>query len=641
MHRRSLLLYILLLSNIYSLTGSFRDTLNLEEVEISGRFQHDIYSGLSRIVYSYNHEDIMRMPANNIQGILEYVTALDVRQRGSHGVQADISMRGGSFEQVLILLNGVRINDPQTGHHNMNIPVSTADIKRIEILEGPGSYIYGPNAFSGAINIITKDPGGNMISGSLSGGEYGYMDLFASGGSGSGPIKHYISLGKRSSDGFTGNTDFDMSNIFYRGMGDAGFGTFDFQAGYMDKAFGASNFYSALYPEQYERVRTSFTNLTFKTGESINYSQSVYWKRLHDRFELFRYDAAPWYQGHNYHMTDLYGTHAALSIPHSLGNIFAGAEFRTERIYSSVLGEAMETPKEVKNEENAYYSYHKNREQVNLTAGNSFLFDRLAISPGVLVTNTNPAGWGLYGGIDMSYSVSRRINWIASWNQSLRIPTFTEMYYTGPVNQGNPVLKPEEANTFETGLRMSAGRWRGHTVVFRRKGDNIIDWVKREDELVWESRNITVINTYGIELETSWRRPETMNFPVKDIRLGYAFLDISSQSEEYISAYVLDYLQHKLVAGITLDLHRTSELVLMAVYQDRAGSYTNVHSGSEVSYDPFLLVDVGSTLRITRGIIASLNVSNLFNTAYNDIGNVPVPGRWIKAGVNFRLPLGQ
>jgi vitamin B12 transporter len=621
------------------LAGNLPDTLKLQEIEISGQHSPEIYSGLSRIVNIINRETIRKIPANDLQDILEYVTSLDIRQRGSHGVQADISMRGGSFEQVLILLNGVRINDPQTGHHSMNIPVSTHDIDRIEILEGPGSRVYGPNAFSGAINIITREPGDNNISGSLRGGEYGYLDLYGSAGFVTGPLENYISAGNKSSGGFTDNTDFNSTNIFYRGVAPTIAGTFDLQAGYLEKKFGASNFYSSLYPDQYEEIRSSFTNLTYKSGKRVKYTQSAYWKRHHDRFELFRYEAAPWYQGHNYHLTDIYGTNAFLNIPNAYGNFYLGSELRSEQIYSSVLGELLDVPKAVRNEDDVFYRYFRQREQINLTAGSSLIFDGFSAASGILISKTGSSRWGIYGGADLSLGISRHSNLFASWNQSLRIPTFTEMYYTGPVHQGNPFLEPEEGSTIETGMKFFPGSWQGHVVAFRREGRNIIDWVKKEGELMWESRNITRINTSGLEFELTWKRGDGQTIPVSEFRMGYTFLDITSKSENYISAYVLDHLRHKIVTGLTVPLYSSAELVIMSVYQDRAGSYTNFGSGTEVPYDPFLLADVSTNFRISKEFTFSLQVSNLFNTSYTDIGNVPVPGRWIKGGISFNFPL--
>ncbi len=624
--------------NSYHISGNEPDTIKIEEVTVSGRHSPDIYSGLSRIVYTIGPETIRGMPVNDLQDILEYVTSLDIRQRGSHGVQADISMRGGSFEQVLILLNGVRVNDPQTGHHNLNIPVNTADIERIEILEGPGSRVYGPNAFTGAINIITKDPGSGYAEAIIKAGEYGYSDLYASGGFSSGPVNHYISLANKSSGGFAENTDFNISNIFLRSSFDGSFGSFDLQAGYLDKEFGASNFYSSLYPDQFEKIRATFTNITFRTGSRVNYRQSAYRRRHTDRFELFRYDAAPWYEGHNYHLTDIFGSTANISIPWAFGSLYLGGELRNERIYSSVLGEKTDTPKAVRNDANAVYDHFKQRSEVNLTAGGSFIYNGIAVSSGLLLSNNSHSGWGVYGGIDMSYSFNREFGWFASWNQSLRIPTFTEMYYRGPVHRGNSRLSPEQAGTIETGLRYLRGNLQAHITLFNRKGYDIIDWVKRENELVWESRNILELNTYGAEFEFSWKKADEQGFPVREVRTGYSYIDISKQSEQYISAYVLDHLKHKFVAGITVSVYRSAEIVLMALFQDRAGTYTSFESGTEIPYDPFILADSGISFLITGSMTGTVSVNNLFNTGYTDIGNVPVPGRWIKAGINVGFP---
>ena len=79
-----------------------------------------------------------------------------VRQRGPFGSQTDISVRGASFGQTLVLVDGVRINDPQTGHHSGDLPVALEDIARIELLAGAGSSLHGADAVGGVINIITR-----------------------------------------------------------------------------------------------------------------------------------------------------------------------------------------------------------------------------------------------------------------------------------------------------------------------------------------------------------------------------------------------------------------------------------------------------------------------------------------------------
>ena len=128
----------------------------IEEIEVHGLRSPDIYSRESRLVEVITRQKIGSLPAENINSLLKYISGVDVRQRGAEGIQTDISLRGGTFDQVMVLLNGINITDSQTGHHNFNLPVSLQQVERIEVLKGPASRIYGPNAFSGAINIVTK-----------------------------------------------------------------------------------------------------------------------------------------------------------------------------------------------------------------------------------------------------------------------------------------------------------------------------------------------------------------------------------------------------------------------------------------------------------------------------------------------------
>ncbi|MDZ7605551.1 MAG: TonB-dependent receptor plug domain-containing protein, partial [Cyclobacteriaceae bacterium] len=145
-------------------------------------------------------KEIESSPAQSVQDLLEYVAGVDVRQRGAEGVQADVSIRGGTFDQTLILLNGINITDPQTGHHNLNIPVSLSQIERIEILEGPAARVYGPNAFSGAINIVTRQSGSNSVDLQLSSGSFRYFDADLAGSFKTGKLQNSISLNKKLSE---------------------------------------------------------------------------------------------------------------------------------------------------------------------------------------------------------------------------------------------------------------------------------------------------------------------------------------------------------------------------------------------------------------------------------------------------------
>ena len=165
---------------------------NLEEIEVSASRAPSLFSEIVRVLTVIDSKNIEQGAATSLQDVLGQVAALDVRQRGAGGVQADISIRGGTFDQVLILLNGINITDPQTGHHNLNLPVSLSQIERIEILEGPAARIYGPNAFSGAINIITKQFEEKTITARFDGGSFGYFGANIAAGFNTGIINHLI-----------------------------------------------------------------------------------------------------------------------------------------------------------------------------------------------------------------------------------------------------------------------------------------------------------------------------------------------------------------------------------------------------------------------------------------------------------------
>ncbi len=128
---------------------------NLDEVIIQENRIQIPFSKQSRNISLVDRNQIETSPARSLPEVLSFVPGVDIRQRGVSGVQADIGIRGGSFEQTLMLLNGIKLSDPQTGHHMMNIPVPLVNIDRVEVLKGPASRIFGQNAFTGAVNVIT------------------------------------------------------------------------------------------------------------------------------------------------------------------------------------------------------------------------------------------------------------------------------------------------------------------------------------------------------------------------------------------------------------------------------------------------------------------------------------------------------
>jgi len=195
----------------------------LEEVEVTGSRVPLTVSQAARIVTVLDREAIAAAPVQSINDLLKYAAGVDVRQRGDMGVQTDISIRGGTFDQITILLNGINICDPQTGHNAADFPVELSEIERIEVLEGPAGRVYGTSSLVGAINIVTrtaKDSGAEVFA---DGGSYGYFKGGAMVSHVKNDLSNQVSGSYSRSDGFSRskagnlNADFKYARLFYQG----------------------------------------------------------------------------------------------------------------------------------------------------------------------------------------------------------------------------------------------------------------------------------------------------------------------------------------------------------------------------------------------------------------------------------------
>lgn len=193
----------------------------------------------NRNVQIISKAEIEKAPINSLAELLDFAMGVDARQRGIFGTQTDLSIRGGSFEQVLVLLNGVRLSDPQTGHHLMNLPVPLSDIERVEILMGGGSYIFGANAFSGAINIITKKAEKNSTRIAIDGGQFNTLNSSLSQSLKGGNWQGSVSGTYNRSNGFKPNTDFEHGNIAAQASMNLDNDIYTIQLTYTDQKFGA------------------------------------------------------------------------------------------------------------------------------------------------------------------------------------------------------------------------------------------------------------------------------------------------------------------------------------------------------------------------------------------------------------------
>ncbi len=642
---RYLLIFFSFLLPLTSYTQS--DSTQTDEVLITGKRVPHLYSKSSRILRIVTAEEIKNAPVQSVDDLLEYNAGLDVRKRGVHGIQSDINLRGGSFDQVLILLNGIPVNDPQTGHHNMNLPVSIEDIKKIEILEGPGSRALGPNAFAGAINIITGSEKKKNVKVNLTGGQNKFYNSSIAAAYNFGSLKNYISASKKGSGPYIENTDFQVFNAFYQGQYDASFGKFGVQGGFTNKQFGANSFYTPVYPNQFEQTKTSFASAKFHTGEQLRFRSSAYWRRHQDRFELFRSDPADWYTGHNYHLTDVFGGLANLSYDWSAGVSALGAEIRSENILSNVLGEDMDETEDVPGEPAGQFTKTASRTNVSIYGEHSVSWDNLSLSAGLLINNNTDFDLAFYPGLDISYKLTDKFKLFGTVNRSLRLPTYTDLYYDGPANIGNPDLKPEESLSFETGFKFMTKEAAVNISVFRREGKNVIDWVKPEgspDSVEWSPRNITEINGNGFQISakmfTTIDIISGWNLSIKHLKLSYTYTHLAKNSSGFLSYYAMDYLRYKMIFGGTLLYKDLIGADVKFNFQDRAGTYRDYEKDKETPYEPVFLSDL-RLFAEWKFLLFYVEASNLFDVRYNDLANIRRPGRWIRTGIEADINLGN
>lgn len=618
----------------------------LEEVEVTGSRVPLTVSQAARIVTVLDREAIAAAPVQSINDLLKYAAGVDVRQRGDMGVQTDISIRGGTFDQITILLNGINICDPQTGHNAADFPVELSEIERIEVLEGPAGRVYGTSSLVGAINIVTrtaKDSGAEVFA---DGGSYGYFKGGAIVNHVKNGLSNQISGSYSRSDGFsrskTGNlnANFKYARLFYQGRYENDQVDVRWHAGFTNKDYGANTFYSTLSDEQFEHVRKYYTAVQAETkGNVYHFKPSVYWNRSDDRFEFYR--GMPEKSPFNYHQTDVYGVNLNNHIQTFLGKTAFGAEFRNEGVRSTSLGEPLNSPVKVPGAD-ADFTLGLNRTNLSFHLEHNIVLRRFTLSAGVIaVKNTgNEMKFRFYPGVDASYQFARDWKVYASYNTSLRMPTFTELYYSVGGHKADKYLKPEEMQAVEVGVKYLRPGIRGTLSLYRYHGTDMIDWIKdilQGDDAPWQSVNHAVINTMGAEASVFVDIRELMQRDafVRSVNVSYSYIDQDKETTPNLqSKYALEYLRHKFVAQANFRIWKLLEMNVSYRWQDRMGNYQK--GNSMVPYEPYSLVDARLSWNAPQYKIY-VEGNNLLNKTYYDHGNIPQPGIWVRAGASYRF----
>lgn len=629
--------------------------MELDDVEVTASRVPLALNQAARTVTLITNEQLQAASAHSVNDILKLVAGVDVRQRGGHGIQTDISINGGTHDQIVILLNGVNISSPHTGHLAADLPVSIDDIDHIEILEGAASRVYGTSAFSGAINIVTRHHVENQVSAAVKGGSYGTAGTDVSANFSNGITNQRVSASFTRSDGGTANSDFEKYNAFYRGSTLVDNTSVDWQLGMSGMNYGANTFYSGRFPNQYESNRRYMASVSAHTKGKVSLHPTVYFNRATDHYQLIRGTNT----GENFHLTDVYGASLNATTTWALGTSVLGAEVRNEGILSSSLGRPLNESEfvDIPGHKGRSYTKRDNRTNICYFLEHDVVLNQFTISAG-LMANMNTAldyRYRLYGGVDVSYRPTDNLRLYASWNQAQRMPTFTDLYYKSPTQEGNIGLKPEETDEFNLGFALHGSGLRGEVRTFYRKQNNMIDWV------MWPSDSINNYTTYhasnfkadnmGVSFNgsLSFREILNPNCPLNQLTASYTYIHQKRHDdvEIYASNYAMDYLRHKLV--VTLSTRIVSSLNAMLTYQwqQRMGSFvqytptvnpdgSTTYAASTRAYNPYGLLHLKLTWDKPRYQLY-VDANNLTSYRYYDLGNVRQPGFWLMAGGKINI----
>ena len=623
--------------------GTIDKEATLDDLEVTGSRAPLALGQAARMVTVLTRDDIQAAPVQSINDLLKYAVGVDVRQRGPIGAQTDVSIRGGTSEQITILLDGINICDPQTGHNAFDLPCDLSDILRIEVLEGPAGRIYGTSSLMGAINIVTRRNKGDdhsagrpRLQARVESGSFGYLSA-AARLSCQSAVASSVSASYTRSDGYQRskagalNSDFSGGKAFYQGDYDHRDFRIGWQAGLSMKGFGSNTFYSARFDEQYEHTTKLFTAIQGETKGKLHLRPALYWHRFYDRFELIRGSEAT--VPFNHHRTDVFGINLNSYFDWQLGRTAFGAEFRNEDIVSGNLGEPLNAP-------HGDYRYGLNRSNLSVHLEHNILLKRFTLSAGfIAVKNTwNGMPFTLYPGIDASYRIGNNWKVYASYNSSLRMPSFTELYYSVGGHKADKYLKPEELRAVEAGVKYLAPAVQAQLSVYHHHARNMIDWIMdtRQEEAVWQSVNHTKVNSVGVETAVTLDLERLLHWQRASFNVQYAYIHQDKDEADHIqSQYSLEYLRHKLTASLQMPIVSKLFLTLKGRYQERTGSYTDT-GGHVQSYSPYTVVDARLAWTAPHYTVYAEG-NNLLNRHYVDYGNVPQPSRWLMAGLRLDI----
>lgn len=583
-----------------------RDTIvdtaqSLDQVVVSGIRLMIPFSQQSRSITTIDAQQIQASPARSLAELLQQEAGVDIRRRGPMGSQADLYIRGGSFDQTLLLIDGIKLEDAQTGHHTLNAALPLELIERIEIIKGPAARVYGQNAFTGAINIVTKTNFDDAMELRLSGGSFEQINGSFTAYKSLEHSAHMAHVSRYTSRGYRYNTDYDQSNYTLKSVFNKQGRPINLLATLSERAFGANGFYaSAAATDQFEATQTSLVGVqTQFKGQRWIWTPRIYWRRNQDEYIYLRNDPTVY---RNLHTTNKLAGELHGQWTNSWGITGIGIDLAQTYLSSNNLGNR---------ERFATTLFLEHRLQ--------FLQNKLDIIPGVAVTNFSDFGSFAYPGIDLGYALSRQWRIYSNVGYTYRIPTYTDLFYSDPTTLGDADLEPEKALAYEFGMRLKDGRFKFDAAWFRRDANNLIDYVKNDPDDLWQAANVRGLLTQGWEANLQYTL--ALSNATHHLQLGYTQIDDDlAVAPGELSRYSINSFKNRAVGQWRTQWSKQWETALLYKYGKREGQ------------DSFNVMDLSVLYHRPRYTLR-LAAENIFGADYSETNLVPMP----KGSVLFEL----
>jgi len=537
------------------------------------------------------------------QELLRTDSSVFLEQRGAGGGQADLILRGGTFEQSLILLNGFRVNDSQASHHNLDLPIPLDALSSIQILHGAGSTLHGADAMSGVADFLTAAPDHSSLRLRGGGGSNWENEESLLGELVRKRLSTRLTADRNFAEGFIPDRDYRNEDASLETWIGSRLGMTDAMLAVSDRRFGAANFYGN-YPE-WERTKGWFASVRQELGSRT--VAAFAYRRHTDQFILVRSNPSL-YQ--NNHIDSAWQASLRRTVPIARASILLfGLEEDGDRIHSNALGDHAE------NRGSGYIDLdlHPSNARWKLSAG-----VREELFSGGLNSVFSPHLAG-------SLRLTNRMKLRASGGYGYRIPTYTDRYYHDPVTNPNPHLKPESAWSGEGGVDWTPGdRWTFSATGFYTREHDTIDYVRSSPSSPWTPVNLNGVHFQGVESTVTWMANASNTIRVAWTALPGQQSTLNGLQSEYAYNYPTQNINAKWTTTIGHQLTLTNNVRVVKMYQQMGLPSWN--SSAYAIWNATLNHDSGR-------IRPYLRLDNVSNTGYQEIRGVPMQGRSIVGGV--------